>query len=47
MKEFLEMDIEVEVYSFRESDFNFKGTEYYPVFNKLIRKIKEQAMAAA
>lgn len=45
MKNFLEMEVTIDVYSFTESDFNFMGSEYYPVFNKLIRQIKERTTA--
>ncbi|HTN45664.1 MAG TPA: hypothetical protein VL098_04900 [Flavipsychrobacter sp.] len=47
LKSFLDMEVTIQLHAFRESDFSFTGTEYYPVFNKLIRKLKEQSLVAA
>lgn len=47
IKDLLDMEVPLDVHPFMEEDFQFKATEYYPVFNKLIRKAKEQVSGIA
>jgi len=43
----METQVSVEVHPFSATDFDFNATEYYPVFNKMIRRINEETQTPA